>query len=36
MGRYFFQLSFENSFKNGYLTEKYWQALLTGTIPSIL
>eukprot|EP01080_Neovahlkampfia_damariscottae_P000832 gene832-9081_t len=33
---YKFHLSFENSETNGYITEKYWQALQGGTIPIYL
>jgi hypothetical protein len=36
IGRYHFQLAFENSLKNGYLTEKYWQSLFVGTVPVVI
>jgi hypothetical protein len=34
--KYHFQLAFENSLKNGYLTEKYWQSLFVGTVPVVI
>src|SRR5688572_16350062 len=33
MGRYKFHLAFENSKADGYITEKYWQSIVSGTVP---
>jgi glycoprotein 3-alpha-L-fucosyltransferase len=36
IANYKFHLVFENSQGNGYVTEKYWQALHAGTVPIVL
>lgn len=36
MAKYKFNLVFENSMADGYVTEKYWEALAVGTIPIVL
>jgi hypothetical protein len=34
--RYKFYLAFENSLKKGFISERYWEALMSGTIPVYL
>jgi glycoprotein 3-alpha-L-fucosyltransferase len=36
IGRYHFYFAFENSMKDGYITEKYWQSLFVGTVPIVV